>query len=319
VAAFSPAAVPYLLLLSLVFLLQVAEHLRRRLLMARSCSSAPGSCGLSRLSLNLPRPHHQQQQQHFSLTGFDSWDLEQPSRPQLLLQQQQQLPGLGTMQCHLPAVPDHNLIVADTSQGLGQEQPQQQQSLQVQDDGSTELRQQLAWQALQQQQQQQQSGHPPSDSGQHLEQQQPQHPPPPQQQQVVLPLRQHHSPGASPAARRLVHSSSGSSNGSGSSSSGTGMLSLGLPRPIARTNSIQQLEDAAQQAAGMPAGVGAAADSAAAAAAVAYKQWHANVSVLFADVQGYTELADKVEPEQVSMQKRMLLLLHSPAAVEYVL
>lgn len=68
-----------------------------------------------------------------------------------------------------------------------------------------------------------------------------------------------------------------------------------MHRPPARTNSMQQLIDAARQAGCTSAG-GAAADG---AAAVAYKQWHANVSVLFADVQGYTELADKVEPEQV--------------------
>jgi hypothetical protein len=289
------AAVDNISLLLLVVLLQVAEHLRRRLMMARSCSSAAGSCALPRSSMHLPRPQQQQQQQ-FSLTGFGSWDLQQPSGQQQ--QQQEQLPLLDAALFQLPAVPDHNLIITDTSQAPGQEQQlQQQQGLQVQDDGGLQLRQQLAWQALQQQQQQQQSYHMPADSGQHLGQQQE---PLQQQQQNVLPLPQHPSPRASPtAARRLVHSSSGSSNDSGSS--GTGLSSLGLPRPIARTSSMQQLIDAAKQAAGVPAGAGAAADSAAAAAAVAYKQWHANVSVLFADVQGYTELADKVEPEQVGL------------------
>lgn len=33
--------------------------------------------------------------------------------------------------------------------------------------------------------------------------------------------------------------------------------------------------------------------------AVAYKQWHANVSILFADIVGYTALPQQVEPEQV--------------------
>jgi class 3 adenylate cyclase len=32
---------------------------------------------------------------------------------------------------------------------------------------------------------------------------------------------------------------------------------------------------------------------------VAYKQWHAGVSVLFADISGYTAMSTQVEPEQV--------------------
>jgi class 3 adenylate cyclase len=32
---------------------------------------------------------------------------------------------------------------------------------------------------------------------------------------------------------------------------------------------------------------------------VAYKQWHAEVSVLFADISGYTAMSTQVEPEQV--------------------
>lgn len=39
--------------------------------------------------------------------------------------------------------------------------------------------------------------------------------------------------------------------------------------------------------------------SRAAAAAVVYKQWHPNVTVLFADIVGYTALSQEVEPEQV--------------------
>jgi hypothetical protein len=285
---------PHLLMLSLVLLLQVAEHLRRRLMMARSCSSAAGSCALPRLSMNLPQP--QQQQQQFGLAGFGSWDMEQPT----VQQQQQQLAVLDAAQLQLSVEPNGNLVTACRNSLLAEQQQQQQQhqqhQLQHPDDGGTELRQQLAWQALQQQQQQQQLHQLPDTCNTIAGEQLAQHA---LQQQILLPLPQQPSPAASPAVRRLVHSTSGSSSGSGSS--GTGMSLLGLPRPIACTNSMQQLIDAAKQAAGSSAG--AAADSAA-AAAVAYKQWHVNVSVLFADVQGCTELADKVEPEQVNTYVR---------------
>jgi hypothetical protein len=272
--------------------------------MTRAASSAAGSFALPRaIALS-----DTQQQQQLGLAAVNSWEL-----PQQQLEQQQQQPWslYDPAQMQLTIEPSSSSVpacIVETPHSQHQQQ-QQQQYLQAPDDGGTELRQQLAWQAQQQQQQQelQQLPDAPDDSGAILRQQLAlqAHQQQQQQQQTALLPPPHPSPAAaSPAARRLVHSSSASSSGSGlassSSGSGIGLAALGLHRPVACTNSMQQLMDAAGNAAANAAAGGSlAADGAAAAAAVAYKQWHANVSVLFADVQGYTELADKVEPEQV--------------------
>jgi hypothetical protein len=270
--------------------------------MTRAASSAAGSFALPR-AITLSDT---QQQQQLGLAAVSSWKLPQQQLEQQQQQQQQQQEPWSLCdpaQSRLPVEPSSNWVAACIHEAPHPQHQQQQQYLQVPDDAPTELRQQLAWQAQQQQQECQQLPDAPHNAGAHSSQQLALQAIQQQQQQTAV--LQPSPAAASPAARRIVHSSSVSSSGSGlasnsSSGSSTGLAALGLHRPVARTNSMQQLMDAAgTAAANAAAGGGSVTADGAAAAAVAYKQWHANVSVLFADVQGYTELADKVEPEQV--------------------